>query len=153
MHYWYSAVAKNFSSKPQKNKVIVVAWANGAHTMPSKSIILKRDSESTPWNEPKQFELSVPNKETFKSAFQILSKNHGTCLLIFRNKTAFVFNEDMEELSRCTYKTICPHLLFTLAAGPSYSTRTRSASEFMILHQAEEVTAESVSNYYEGSAS
>ena len=98
--------------------------------------------------------MSAPNKDKFKSAFQISSKNHGTCLLIFRNKTAFVFNEDMEELSRCTYKTICPHLVVTFAAGPSYSTRTGNDSEFMILHQAsKKVKKKSVNNYYKGSAS
>ena len=149
----FSAVAKNFSGKPQKNKVIVVTWVGTAHTMPSKSIILNRDSESSPWNEPKQFELSAPNKERFRNAFQISSKNHGTCLLIFQHLTAFVFNQDMEELSRCTYKTICPHLLSTIAASPSYSTRTGNDSEFILLHQAGEVTKESVSNYYKGSAS
>jgi len=40
----------------------------------------------------------------FRNAFLVPNKTHGTCLLIFRDEHAIVFNDKMEQLSKVNYK-------------------------------------------------
>ena len=56
----------------------------------------------------------------------------------------------MKEVSRCEPEETCPDLWYLSAVNPSFNTRTNNGLEWIILHQAGEVTKESVNNCYEG---
>jgi hypothetical protein len=51
-HFRFGLVAKNYSGRPIKNKMIFVVFANGCNKTPSKTIIFKRSDENSPWQQP-----------------------------------------------------------------------------------------------------
>ena len=105
-HYRFGLVAKNYTGSPIKNKFVAVLFANGCNKTPSKTLVFTRPDEFSPWNDPPQ---GYPNScegnfsEVFRHAFLVPTKEHGTCLMIFRDEHTLVFNEQMEEVTRVNY--------------------------------------------------
>jgi hypothetical protein len=70
-------------------------------------VIFTRPDEKSPWGkEPEIHPLNSAEgcTEVFRNAFIIPNETHGTCLLIFRDEHAIVFNDAMKQISIVNYK-------------------------------------------------
>ena len=105
-HFRFSLVARNYTGRPIKNKFVSIFFANGCNKTPSKSVIFTRANEQSPWNQPQEHPLMCEGNfsEVFRNAFLIPTRRHGTCLMIFRDEHTFVFNEEMEQVSKVNYQ-------------------------------------------------
>ncbi len=104
-HFRFSLTARNFTGKPIPNRLIVVFFANGCNQTPSKSVVLTRANNKSPWNTPVEYPLNSEEgcSEVFRNVFLVPTRNNGTCLLLFRDEHAYVFNEQMEKVSMVKY--------------------------------------------------
>lgn len=86
--------------------MIFVVFANGCNKTPSKTIVFKRADENSPWQQPQEYPLECEGNfsEVFRNAFIIPTRKNGNCLMIFRDEHTFVFDENMQEVTRVNYQ-------------------------------------------------
>lgn len=98
-HFRFQLIAKNYTGKPIKNKLISVWFANGCHATPSQTVVFTRPDEKSPWGkEPAVYPLNSAEgcSEVFRNAFIVPNETHGDCLMIMRDEHTIVFNDKME---------------------------------------------------------
>lgn len=134
-HFRFGLVAKNYSGRPIKNKMIFVVFANGCNKTPSKTIIFKRSDENSPWQQPQEYPLECEGNfsEVFRNAFIIPTRKNGNCLMIFRDEHTFVFDENMQEVTRVNYQNDRIKVLIqNYITAPDYNTLKSNGSTWMM---------------------
>ena len=121
----YSAVIKNFTGTPIKDK-LMVALSDYENC---EILVFTRVNGSLQWNQPEVYKIDGG----FINAFLIPPRQNGACLLIFTKMNALALNATMEEVSRTNYETIDASLVECDNAKPDYNTALNNGSTWLMV--------------------